>query len=222
MLARLKTPEDAYENSQTFHRVLNYLEGMKKPVACALNGIAFGGGNELAMACHYRISRKGLRPLAAQPEVRLGIIPGAGGTQRLPRLVGIEKASEILRTGQPVSSAEALQIGLIDEEVEGDLLPRAEEVVRELADGKRKRSLAPREPMKAPEKLPAVELGFLSRKIDEILTRAILEGAAMTLEEGLQLESRLFAECMKTEDMKIGLETFRKEGPKARAAFVHR
>ncbi len=222
MLARLKTPEDAYENSQTFHRVLNYLEGMKKPVACALNGIAFGGGNELAMACHYRISRKGLRTLAAQPEVRLGIIPGAGGTQRLPRLVGIEKASEILRTGQPVSSAEALQIGLIDEEVEGDLLPRAEEVVRELADGKRKRSLAPREPMKAPEKLPAVELGFLSRKIDEILTRAILEGAAMTLEEGLQLESRLFAECMKTEDMKIGLETFRKEGPKARAAFVHR
>jgi len=122
MLASLKTPEDGYNNARSFQVVFNRIQNMKKPIVCALNGFAFGGGNELAMSCTMRICKVGLPILACQPEVNLGFIPGAGGTQRLPRLIGLDKASEILRTGRPVSSSEAVKIGLVDKEIDGDLL----------------------------------------------------------------------------------------------------
>ena len=92
---------------------------------CALNGFAFGGGNELAIACKARIARKGLSIMSCQPEVNLGFIPGAGGTQRLPRLIGVDLAAEILRTARPVTCKEALEIGLVDKEAEGDLIEEA-------------------------------------------------------------------------------------------------
>ncbi len=112
MLAALKTPEDGYNRSHSFQQIIRTIEKCKKPTVCALNGFAFGGGNELAITCTARVAKKGLPIVACQPEVNLGFIPGAGGTQRLPRLVGVDIAAELLRTGRPVSGKEALKIGI--------------------------------------------------------------------------------------------------------------
>src|SRR6185295_2994063 len=111
------------------------------------NGLAFGGGIELAMACTMRIAAKDVMPLAGQPEANLGIIPGAGGTQRLPRIVGLDAAAELLRTTKAISSAEALRIGLISEEVEGDLVERAVELAKGLANGSVKAKPLPTGPL---------------------------------------------------------------------------
>jgi enoyl-CoA hydratase/3-hydroxyacyl-CoA dehydrogenase len=220
MLSRLKTAEEGYANSRLFHRVLDRIENLKKPVVCAYNGLAFGGGNELAMACHVRIARKGLNPLAGQPEPNLGIIPGAGGTQRLPRIVGMEKAWSLLRTGRPFSGKEALEMGLISEEVDGSqLLPRAIAI----ANGTAGVAIKPirREALGTPPAVPDVEIGHLSRKIDGILQRAILEGWSLPLDKALDLESRCFGECVETKDMHAGMQTFLTQGARAKAAFTH-
>ncbi|MBI2920773.1 MAG: 3-hydroxyacyl-CoA dehydrogenase/enoyl-CoA hydratase family protein [Planctomycetes bacterium] len=220
-LAALKTPQQATGHALSWQQVANAVEDFGKPVVCAYNGLAFGGGNELAMACHARVARKGLAVLFAQPEVRLGIIPGMGGTQRLPRIVGLFNAWAPLRTGAPVSGARAKEWGLLLEECE-DPLARAVEIVNEAASGKRKLEPIARGPIDVPAGLPETDLGHLSRKIDEMLRRAITEGAAKPLEEGLKHEARLFGDCLKTEDMRVGMENFLKNGPKANAAFVHR
>lgn len=221
-LARIETREQGEATSRKSNEVMSLLENLGKPSVCAMNGLAFGGGNELAMACTMRIARKGLALLAAQPEPKLGIIPGAGGTQRLPRLIGIEPAAELLRTGRPISSARALELGLISEEVEGDRVERAVELARGLAEGNVQAPPKPRGPLPdVPERLPDVDLGHLSRKVDEILCRAILEGARKTLEEGIEVEIRCFGEVCTTRDMRIGVQTFLEKGPKAKAPFVH-
>lgn len=222
MLAAQKTPEEAETMSLKTMSVLNLIENLGKPVVCAMNGLAFGGGNEMAMACTARIAKKGQKVFIAQPEPRLGIIPGNGGTQRLPRLIGIEKAWPILRTANPISSAQAKEIGLIHEEVEGDLIEVAIDWVKRIHSGEIKISPIPKGPIPIPPTLPEVDIGHLSRKIDSLLQKAILEGAKMTLEEGLKLEAKLFGECFLTEDMKIGIENFMRNGPKINAQFVHR
>lgn len=221
MLAALKTPEDGYANARSFQAVFSRIQNLKKPVICAMNGFAFGGGNELAMSCTMRICKKGLPMLACQPEVKLGFIPGAGGTQRLPRLVGIDTAAEILRTGRTVSSAEAVEIGLVDREVEGDLIEEGISLVKQIDDGSLKILPMMEMPLRRKEKIPDVELGHLSKIIDRILTSTIYEGAEMTLEDGLEFEARQFGECVKTEDMKIGLKNFFENGTKVKAVFVH-
>ena len=221
MLASLKTPEEGYENARSFQVVFSRIQNMKKPIVCAMNGFAFGGGNELAMSCTMRIAKKGLPVLACQPEVNLGFIPGAGGTQRLPRLVGLKVADDILRIGRPVSSQEAYEIGLVDKLVEGDLVSEGVSCVQQLASGE-----LVAEPMiigafndgETPEE---IELKHLSKSIDAILTRTIYEGAEMSLEDGLKFEARQFGECMKTDDMKIGLKNFMENGPKVKAEFTH-
>ncbi|MFP6761211.1 MAG: 3-hydroxyacyl-CoA dehydrogenase NAD-binding domain-containing protein, partial [Rhodospirillales bacterium] len=106
-----------------FHVLIKELEDSPKPIVAAINGIAFGGGLELAMGCHYRLIAPGA--LVGQPEVKLGIIPGAGGTQRLPRLVGIEIALEMIVEGDPINAERALKIGVVDELVEDNLLGEA-------------------------------------------------------------------------------------------------
>ncbi len=221
MLAALKTPDEGFNNSHTFQSFLNYIEHCKKPIVCAMNGFAFGGGNELAIACTARIAPKGLPVVACQPEVNLGFIPGAGGTQRLPRLVGVDVAAEILRTARPVSGKEAGEIGLIDRESSNDLVGEAVQFALQLANGEAQpravvstdgADLAPKE----------VNIGHLSKKIDEIINRAIYEGIKLPLEEALELESRLFGECILTEDMKIGLDNFKTNGPRAKAEFIHK
>ena len=220
-LATCKTPQDGYDMCQRFHKVMNRIETLKKPVVCGLNGFAFGGGNELAMACTMRIAKKGLPVAACQPEVNLGFIAGSGGTQRLPRLVGLDKGAELLRTGRPISSQEAVDIGLIHKEVEGDLIGEAVSLVKQIATGEVKVARLSREPLKDVGQARDLDLGHLSRAIDGILVRAIYDGAGMNLEDGFDLECRLFGECITTQDMKIGIDNFMKNGPKAKAQFVH-
>ena len=222
MLAALKTPEEAEAGCNQDKAALSLIENLGKPVVCAMNGLAFGGGNELAMACTARIAKKGQKVFVGQPEPTLGIIPGAGGTQRLPRIVGIEKAWPILRTGNPISSAQAKEIGLIQEEVEGDLIEIAITWVKNILSGKVRIPSIKKDPIPIPSKLPELDIGHLSRKTDSILQKAILEGAKMTLEEGLKFESKTFAECILTEDMRIGMENFLKNGPRVKAPFVHK
>ena len=221
MLASQKTPKEAEALCLKSMAVLNLIENLGKPVVCALNGLAFGGGNEMAMACTARIAKKGQKVFVAQPEPRLGIIPGNGGTQRFPRLVGIEKAWPILRTANPISSAQAKEIGLIQAEVEGDLIEKAIDWVKKIRSKKVRVPSIEKKPIPVPPSLPDVDIGHLSRKIDGLLQRAILEGAKMTLEKGLKLEAKIFGECLLTQDMRIGMENFMKHGAKVDANFVH-
>lgn len=221
-LAACKTAQAGYDNSQNFQKVCNFIEGLSKPVVCAWNGFAFGGGAELGMACTVRVCKAGMPITVCQPEVNLGFIPGAGGTQRLPRLVGISTAAEILRTARPVPSSEAVEIGLVREEVEGDLVEAAATLVQRIASGDvvvAAIETGPLADISAPEDL---DIGYHSRKIDSILVHAIYAGAAMTLAEGLELESRSFGQCIETEDMWIGLESFMTRGAGSQASFIHR
>ena len=221
-LARIETREQGVATSRESQAALNAIEDTSKPTVCALNGLAFGGGNELAMCLNLRIAKKGVRVLVGQPEPNIGIIPGAGGTQRLPRLVGFEAATPILRTGRPISSTKALEIGLIAEEVEGDLLERAVALARDLADGKTPTPHIDRGPLaNAPVTLPDVDIGHLSKKVDEIMCRTILEGAKLNLRDGIALEAECFGEVCATRDMRIGVTNFLDNGPRSPAQFVH-
>ncbi len=215
MLSVLPGAEDARKLSWESNQVLLRIEALGKPVVCALNGLSLGGGSELAYACTARIARKGISRLFGQPEVRLGIIPGAGGTQRLPRLVDFGAAWRILRTGGTVSGEEALRLGLISEEVEGDLLGRAVRLARTL------KPAPPLPPPRIPAEPAQIDLGGLSRRIDEILRKAVLEGATMHLDKALEFESACFGEAFATRDCKIGLDNFLKTGLKQPAVFVH-
>ena len=221
MLAAQKTPGEAEASCLKNQAPLSLIENLGKPVVCAMNGLAFGGGNELAMTCTARIARKGQKVFVGQPEPRLGIIPGAGGTQRLPRLVGMENAWTILRTGNPISSAQAKEIGLVWQEVEGDVVQAAIELVKKNLSGEVQIPSIRKDPIPVPPKLPEVDIGHLSRKIDSLIQKAVLGGAKATLEEGLKLEAKTFGECLLTQDMRIGMDNFMKNGPRVNATFVH-
>ena len=161
--------------------VFTRIERLTVPVIAAVNGFALGGGCELAMACHLRIASTKAR--FGQPEVRLGILPGFGGTQRLPRIVGRGIATELTLSGRMVNADEALRIGLVNEVVEPDnLLARARELLATiLANG--------------PEAVAASLV-------------AIREGLDVSLDEGLALEAKLFAECCDSDEMKEGTRAF--------------
>lgn len=213
-LAALGGPEEARRFSRDAHRALRRLETLGKPVVCALNGLSLGGGSEIAYACTLRIARAGLGVAFGHPEVRLGLVPGGGATQRLPRLVDFGLAWRLLRTGGSLSGEEALRAGLLHEIVDGDLLARAVELARTQPPA------APRA-VRKPDVLPEVDLGGLSRRIDEILRRTILEGSPLPLEQGLAMESDAFAEAYATQDCRIGLNTYLRRGFKQAAPFVH-
>jgi enoyl-CoA hydratase/carnithine racemase/3-hydroxyacyl-CoA dehydrogenase len=222
-LARIDSVAMGEQTSRTSQVCVDAVQAVQKPTVAALNGLAFGGGIELAMACEARIAQKGLKVLAGQPEANLGIIPGAGGTVRLPRLIGIERAAEMLRTCRPISSEKALALGLIREEVDGDLVGRAVQLAKDLATGKAPRSRMAEGPLaNVPASLPPVEIGHLSKKVDEILCKAILGGAKLPLAEAIPFEAKCFGEVCGTEDMRIGVDNFLKNGPKSKAQFVHR
>src|SRR5215472_13083252 len=112
--------------------LLNRVEASKTPVVAAIHGNAFGGGLEMALACHYRVAAPGSQ--VGQPEVKLGLIPGAGGTQRLPRIVGLRKGVEMCAEGNPIFAIDALNLGLVDRLIEGDLLSGAIAFARSVAD----------------------------------------------------------------------------------------
>ena len=138
---------------------------------------------------------------------------------RLPRLIDFGIASKILRTAGSISGSDALAWRLIDEETDGDVVARAAEVVREIASGKRQARTIAREPIS--RTMPDVNIGPLSKKVDEILCRAIVDGAKLPLEQALENESKLFGEVCGTKDMRIGLENFLKTGGKTAPTFVH-
>jgi len=221
-LNTLDTPEAAEKMCLDFQGAIDVIENLGKPVVCAINGVALGGGCEIAMGCHARIAPEGRKVLAGQPEVALGIIPGAGGTQRLPRWVGFDVANEILRTGKPISSERALEIGLVDRLCDEPVVDEAIALAREILDGTYEPRPIERGPLAVPAKLPDVDIGHLSRAVDEIICRAILGGGAMKLEDGLKHEAKMFALACQTEDSRIGLKNFLEKGARSRAEFVHR
>jgi len=177
-----------------FHRALDAVAAIPRFVIAAVSGFALGGGCELALACDYRIA--GERAVFGQPEILLGIIPGGGGTQRLPRLVGPSRAKELMITGRQVKSAEALAIGLADEVVADDeLMNRALTLAAEIARG------------------AVVAQALVKRAVDE--------GLSSTLVDGLSLERRLFVESFESDDSRIGVQSFLANGP-GKAEFTGR
>lgn len=122
-----RNASDAYEQSRTFSRSLRQLETCGKPVAVAINGTALGGGLEMALACHYRVAIDDDEIMLGLPEVTLGLIPGAGGTQRLPRLIGLKEAASLILDGTTISPARALELGIVDELSAADELLSAAE-----------------------------------------------------------------------------------------------
>jgi len=161
--------------------VFERIENLPIPVIAAIGGFALGGGCEFTMACHLRIASE--KAKFGQPEIKLGLIPGYGGTQRLPRLVGRGRALELLLTGRMVSAAEALQIGLVNDVVPHDqVLPRAKELAAQLA------AAAP-----------------LARKA---MLEAVRIGADQSLHDGLQTEVKLFGYCCGTADKNEGTGAF--------------
>src|SRR5947209_15662206 len=115
--------------------VISLIDDIKKPTIAAVHGTPLGGGLELTMACHFRVAAPGTR--LGLPEIKLGLIPGAGGTQRLPRLVGVEKALPMILSGDPIPAKGALAVGLVDEIVEGDLVAGAVAFARRVLAEKR-------------------------------------------------------------------------------------
>lgn len=221
-LARLKDGADAERVARRDQTAVNQVALVGKPVVAALNGLALGGGSELAQACTARIAVQGLPVCFGQPEVNLGIIPGCGGTQRLPRIIGVANAWPILRTGKPVNAEKALAMGFLSATTSGDLRADAVQLARDLASGKTTARPIPTGPIGVPADLPEVPLGDLSKAVDAHLTRAILEGAKLSLDAGLELEAREFGACYASQDARIGLDNFVNNGPKSRAAFVHK
>ena len=179
-LAR-ETPNSGRETSARGQAVMRRIELSAKPVIAAINGFALGGGMELALACHIRIAAEGAK--MGLPEVKLGVIPGYGGTQRLARIVGKGRALELILTGAMIDATEAHRIGLVNRvSPSGELLAAAEFLMREiLANG----------PLATRYAMLAVERG--------------LDGG---LEEGLVLETSLFGLLCATEDMKEGMNAF--------------
>ena len=198
------------------HDIFERMEDGAKPLVMALHGTALGGGLELAMAGHYRVAVADA--VMGQPEVNLGIIPGAEGTQRLPRLVGVEKAIEMCVTGKPIKAPEALAAGLIDKIVEGDLVAGAVQFAREQADSgaapPRTRSRVDKLP--APDALPAMLAAGreLAKKTKRHLEapRAVIDAieAAATLpfDAGCVREAGIFADCAKSEQCKALIHVF--------------
>jgi enoyl-CoA hydratase/3-hydroxyacyl-CoA dehydrogenase len=221
-LAQIKTPAQGVATSERSKLAGNLLESLGKPVVCALNGSALGGGSEIALCCTARLARKGLALAMAQPEANLGIVPGAGATQRLPRLVGVEKAAAMLRTGRGLSAREAVECGLVRAEVEGDVVEAAVALARAAARGEVHLTPIDPRPLEVPAELPSIDIGHRSHAIDGLICRAITEGCRKPLAEGLRIESELFGECCATEDMRIGVQNFLTNGPRSPAEFVHR
>src|SRR5499425_2944023 len=171
---------DAVSGKEYTHRgqsVLNLIENLGKPVIACINGFALGGGCELAMACTIRLASEGAK--IGQPEVKLGIIPGYGGTQRLPRLVGKGIALQLLLTGEMISAQEAHRIGLVNEiTAAADLIPRAETIAQAIIKN-------------APLAI-------------QYCLEAVNKGMEMTLAEGLYLEAVLFGVACATQDKTEG------------------
>jgi enoyl-CoA hydratase len=175
------TAAEAEQSSRFGQGVLDVIENLGKPVIAAINGFALGGGCETAMACTIRIAVETAK--FGQPEVKLGLLPGGGGTQRLPRLVGKGRALQLILSGEMISAQEAYRIGLVNKVVPAaDLIPHAEEILKQIAAN-------------API---AVKFAL----------EATNKGLETSQDEGLLLEASYFGLCAATEDKKEGTSAF--------------
>lgn len=180
----LRSPEECALMAQKGQNVCNKIDALDKPVIVAINGICIGGGNEIALACHLRIASE--RAKLGQPEVNLGIIPGFGGTQRLPRLIGESKARKLILTGDLVSAQDALQLGLIDVVVKPEkLIESAIELAKRILRN--------------------------SQVTIKYAQQAIRDGLKGPLQEGLKREIECFKEVCRSEDMKEGLKAYKEK-----------
>ena len=169
------------ETSIRGQETLKLFELMGKPVIAAINGYALGGGFELALGCHIRIAAE--NAMMGLPEVGLGIMPGFGGSQRLPRLIGTSKALELILTGKSISAEEAMSWGIVSKVVpEGEALNAAKEMMKEILTN-------------APVSI-------------RMSIEAVVRGMNMSLDEGLAIESDRFGLLCGTEDMKEGMNAF--------------
>jgi enoyl-CoA hydratase/3-hydroxyacyl-CoA dehydrogenase len=218
-LASLNTRKETEGICRKAHPVQKFIAGMKKPVVAAVDGPVMGGGAEFCMACHARVVGKNL--LFGQPEVNLGIIPGYGATQRLPRLVGVERALELLRTGRAIGAQEACAIGWASGEPVADPVRAAKDLIRDHIAGKVKLATVDPSPVAVPDPIPNVDIGHHSLLIDAILVDAVKRGLQLPLDKGLLVEAKAFADTKETVDASIGIENFIQNGPRTQAAFMH-
>ncbi len=175
------TAVEAERSSSFSQAVLNLIENLGKPVIAAINGFALGGGCETAMACTIRIAAENAK--FGQPEVKLGLLPGGGGTQRLPRLVGKGRALQLILSAEIINATEAHRIGLVNEVVPAaDLIPRAEAILKQIFANA---------PIAVKYSLEAVNKGLETSQA-----------------EGLALEASFFGLCAATEDKKEGTSAF--------------
>ena len=180
------TAVECQELTRSGQAVLDLIENLGKPVIAAINGFALGGGNETALACTIRLATENAK--FGQPEVKLGITPGYGGTQRLPRLIGKGLALQLILTGEMLGAQEAYRIGLVNEIVPAaDLIPRAEAILKQI------NSNAP------------VAIKFA--------LEAVNKGLETSQAEGLVIESSFFALGASTEDMREGTSAFVQKRP---------
>jgi len=174
------TPTEAREMAENGHETFDQIENCSKPIIAAVNGFALGGGCELAMACHIRIASSNAR--FGQPEVNLGIIPGYGGTQRLVRLVGKSKATELLLTGDTFTAEEAKNLGVVNYVLEPEaLLPKAREILAKIAQ---------KSPLAVAQVLKLVNAYYNKE------------------ENGFTEEVNEFSECFDTVDFREGVTAF--------------
>jgi enoyl-CoA hydratase/3-hydroxyacyl-CoA dehydrogenase len=203
----------------TTHPIFERIAGWASRWSPPSTGPVLGGGAELSMACHARVVGKHLT--LGQPEVNLGIIPGYGGTQRLPRLIGVERAARLIRTGASIGAAEACAWGWAHGTPVDDPLAAAKALIAAHVAGTIKLAPVNPEPIPVPAKLPAVDLGHRSLAIDAIVCDVMRRGLALPLAEGLALEADGFGRCKATVDMDIGMKNFTQNGPRVPAAFLH-
>ena len=218
-LAALKTAEEGEKKCLRGHEVLSQIVNMSKPVVAAVDGPVLGGGAEISMSCHARVV--GPQLMLGQPEVNLGIIPGYGGTQRLPRLIGLERGLDLLRTGRPVGAKEACEWGWATGEPVSDVVQAAKDLIRDHIDAKVKLGPVNPEPMTFPEEVPKLDIGQHSIAVDAIIVDVIRNGVTKSLPEGLKVEAAGFASCKETVDYGIGMTNFIVNGPRVPAAFMN-
>jgi enoyl-CoA hydratase/carnithine racemase len=185
-LARIETAVEGMDFSARGQALLNRIERFDKPVIAAINGPCLGGGLELAMACHIRVAAAGTS--LGLPEIKLGLIPGFGGTQRLQRIIGTSKAAELILTGEPVTSEEALGLHLVNR-------------------------VAPANEVLAEAMALARAIAKKSRVAIQAALRAIRTGLDSPLAEGLARESELFGDLCEAPDKKEGIAAFLAKRP---------
>ena len=230
-LARNRNDILAMERSRFAKSVGLAIENCSKPVVFANLGGLYGGGFELALACHDMVSARGLRIAAILPEVGLGIIPGAGGTVRLPRRMhaargelGFLEGCERIRRRQPFSSEELEAWGLSSLAERDEVLSDAILLVCRMADGLAKPRALTRDVVHVTA-LPPVEINDTSdprsRSVDHLLVGELLASASFPYPEALEVETLGWGQVVKLDDCLIGLTNFRENGPGAPAKFVH-